>query len=202
MNCPALPVKLCRKCGESFAGARCKPCWAKYMRSWNVANPDKVKANAFRKHERNRETDNLRNKLWRERNPEKVDAYWRAFHAANKHKEVEWNRRKRIKNRAKNSDTQRRYHEARPGLKNLWDANRRAIAKQATPGWANKFFIAEAFHLAKLREQICGGNWHVDHIVPLQSDKVCGLHVENNLQVIPARHNLTKSNVYWPHMPS
>jgi hypothetical protein len=64
--------------------------------------------------------------------------------------------------------------------------------KRATPSWANKFFIAEAYHIAKVREKMLGGKWHVDHIVPLRGKHVCGLHVESNLQVIPAKVNLKK----------
>lgn len=36
--------------------------------------------------------------------------------------------------------------------------------------------------------------WELGHIVPLQGENVCGLHVWYNLQVIPASLNLTKSN--------
>lgn len=116
-------------------------------------------------------------------------------------KERERSRLKRIKYADKDRERLRRYHADRPGLKTLWDANRRAAKKRATPDWANKFFISEAYHLAKLREKVCGGLWHVDHIVPLQSKYVCGLHVESNLQVIPGHLNQTKSNVTWPDMP-
>ena len=64
--------------------------------------------------------------------------------------------------------------------------------KRATPPWANKFFIAEAYHIAKVREKMFGIKWHVDHIVPLRGKRVSGLHVESNLQVIPAQVNLKK----------
>lgn len=171
------------------------------MRVWSRANPDKVKATSVKRYIKNRTQDNLRSKLWRLKNLEKVKAFWKDFHERNAGKEKEWNRKKRVKNRVKNRETQKRYHAERPGLKNSWDAKRRAQEKRAMPAWANSFFIDEAFRLAKLRERICGGKWHVDHIVPLQHKLVCGLHVERNFQVIPARDNFQKSNVTWPDMP-
>ena len=79
---------------------------------------------------------------------------------------------------------------------------RRAHKAQATPAWANEFFMAEAYELAKIRTKTFGFKWEVDHIVPLKSAVVCGLHVETNLQVIPAVENRSKSNRYWPDMPA
>lgn len=79
-----------------------------------------------------------------------------------------------------------------PDKVNANTAARKSYIKRATPSWANKFFIAEAYHIAKVREKMLGGKWHVDHIIPLRGKTVCGLHVENNLQVIPAKVNLTK----------
>ena len=73
-------------------------------------------------------------------------------------------------------------------------ARRRILERQATPLWANDFVIEEAYELAALRTKVFGFSWHVDHIVPLQGKLVCGLHVETNLQVIPAKDNLRKGN--------
>jgi hypothetical protein len=42
---------------------------------------------------------------------------------------------------------------------------------------------------------------HVDHIVPLVSKFVCGLHCEANLQLLPGPENQRKGNRVWPDMP-
>ena len=62
--------------------------------------------------------------------------------------------------------------------------------------------IEEFYHLAQLRTKATGIVWHVDHIVPLQSPIVCGLHAETNLQVIPGVMNVGKGNRFWPDMPA
>lgn len=50
-------------------------------------------------------------------------------------------------------------------------------------------------------EKITGVKHHIDHIVPLNSPIVCGLHAWTNLQVISYRENIGKGNRYWPDMP-
>ena len=51
--------------------------------------------------------------------------------------------------------------------------------------------LEEAVKLTKLRKQICGGEWHVDHIIPVSKGGLC---THDNLQVVPAYWNRSKSN--------
>jgi hypothetical protein len=67
--------------------------------------------------------------------------------------------------------------------------------EQAIPIWADETAIISFY-------KNCPEGHHVDHIIPLNGKYVCGLHVINNLQYLPAAENLGKSNYheseeYW-----
>jgi hypothetical protein len=78
-----------------------------------------------------------------------------------------------------------------------YNAARRAAKANATPSWLTaeeKQAIAQVFVRARTLEKRCGEPMHVDHILPLKSDWVCGLHVPWNLRVLPAAKNIAKGN--------
>ena len=81
-------------------------------------------------------------------------------------------------------------------------ADRYANKVSATPKWANKFFMEEIYRLAAIRSSAVGVPFEVDHIVPLKSELVCGLHWEGNMRVIPMVENCIKGNRWWPDMPT
>lgn len=87
-----------------------------------------------------------------------------------------------------------------------WAANehvtsRARAKKHATPPWADRDAMREIYKEAARVTSESGVKHHVDHIVPLKSNLVCGLHCEANLRVVPAVENLKKHNRSWPDMP-
>lgn len=116
---------------------------------------------------------------WRVANPEKAIGIWRRFHRANK---------------AKRQAANAKWAKENAPLRRATGARRKAAKLMATPRWAD---------LGRIREFYRGApaGHDVDHIVPLVSPFVCGLHCEANLQYLPSALNQSKRNFWWPDMP-
>ena len=91
-------------------------------------------------------------------------------------------------------------------LRKEWQRNkslkRASRAKQARVIWDKDFtdfVFMEAQNLRKMRNICTKFEWHVDHIIPLKGNNVCGLHVWNNFAVIPKVDNLRKGNYHPVH---
>lgn len=70
-------------------------------------------------------------------------------------------------------------------------AKKRYLAKKrATPVWS------EVTEIKMLYEEARAKGKHVDHIIPLQGDLVCGLHVYGNLQLLSSKENRRKGNYF------
>lgn len=83
-----------------------------------------------------------------------------------------------------------------PGKIRAKDGKRRAAELASVPLWADLDAIKQIYKRAVDLTGETGIKYHVDHIVPLQGKLVSGLHVENNLRVITATENMSKSNKF------
>lgn len=74
---------------------------------------------------------------------------------------------------------------------------RRRKHREASPPWltaGHKAEIRQLYQSAIESSRISGEKYVVDHIIPLRSDVVCGLHVPWNLRIITRIQNAAKSN--------
>lgn len=74
--------------------------------------------------------------------------------------------------------------------------DRQARQLNATPAWADAHKIRCFYYVAEALSNMWGEPFHVDHIIPLRGKTVCGLHVPENLRVIPAKENQSKGNKF------
>lgn len=146
--------------------------WKPKKHAYYQANKEKWAPHFLRYKTENPERYKAAIVAWGKRNPEKIKAYGRKSAAKPERK-------------AKNAARQMLRH-----VRKL----------QTTPSWADPKAIAGFYELAALYTAETGEKWEVDHIVPLISDRVCGLHCEANLQVLTASENRRKGNRYWPNM--
>jgi hypothetical protein len=89
------------------------------------------------------------------------------------------------------------YHERNPDQRKAQTSLRKRRHREATPPWVTaeqKKQMRSLYLEAQRMTKITGERYVVDHIVPLLSECVCGLHVPWNLRVITQEENLKKSN--------
>lgn len=102
---------------------------------------------------------------------------------------------------AKNKDKIRsissKWQKNNKGKANAVTAKRHAAKMQRTPPWLSKEQLNEIkdfYVMAAELEKVFPWKQCVDHIVPLQGKTVSGLHVPWNLQILPAKENISKGN--------
>lgn len=145
------------------------------------------------------EARRLASARYRERNRAKVNAasaVWRSTHGAKIDRKFYEEHTEKVLLRVSS------YSKNNRPKRNAISARYRAQKLKATPSWVNHDLVADIYKQASSMIDECGKVYHVDHIVPLQGETVCGLHVEYNLQILKGELNLSKQNRFWPNMPS
>lgn len=138
----------------------------------------------------------VRKERWRQENLDSHLEKQSLWQALNK------DRVKAIKKKWRESNPEYSYTQGRKWRQNNPEKaraqvnSRRHKLRVAKPALADTGRIQDLYQLAATRTLETGEAWHVDHIIPLRGRLVSGLHVENNLRVVPAKVNLTKSNKF------
>ena len=212
-------MKICTKCGiekprseysndkSKCDGLRpsCKECSHKYLQA-HRSTPEGKAAHLNASNEyfaKNKERILAKGKAFRAEHPDEERAIRSRYAERRKKNARDWVVRNKEHINAYREATKvltaaraRKYRRADPGKFKAIKARYRAAKVQATPNWANPDAIRAYYTLASA---IPGT--HVDHIVPLVSKLVCGLHCETNLQLLPGPENQRKGNRKWPDMP-
>lgn len=115
----------------------------------------------------------------------------------NKEKLAEEAKAYRDKNKERIAAYLKDYYNNNPERFKGYRRKRKAAEKTTIPKWFgefDEFVMQQANELTLIRKEETGILWHVDHMIPLQARKACGLHCADNIQVIPAVMNLAKQN--------
>jgi hypothetical protein len=120
-------------------------------------------------------------RAWDAANPEKARASVRAWQQANQ----------RV-----NGSNPESYARKNEGTKRY-----EVAVARATPAWSDREACVAIYTEAVLLQASTGEVQHIDHIVPIQSEWCCGLHVPANLRVLAGSENIRKNNRTWPDMP-
>lgn len=149
------------------------------MKLYYDKNKDKFNVKARARYENNKEHKRKLGRDLRKNNHEyylKMDKIYRSKNKVN------------IKNSAK------KFQMNNPGKINAETAKHRAKKAQATPNWAELDKIKIVYEKAQWLAKLTGLCYHVDHIIPIAGEKVCGLHVWENLQILEKGLNQSKGN--------
>jgi len=100
-----------------------------------------------------------------------------------------------LKNPWTNPELKKHWHSV---IQNTKDPKERraVLIRLATPRWANQDKMVEVYLERDRLSEKTGVPHEVDHIIPIVNKRVCGLHCEFNLRVIPRQENRTKSNKF------
>ena len=128
-------------------------------------------------------------RIWQSENPDKKNLNQANYYRRHIQKILAYHDYYRENNKAEIKTRQQDYAKRFPEKNRAKAALRRAALRRAAPPWIDVHEIEKIY-------ANCPEGHDVDHIIPLQHERVCGLHVPQNLQYLPSSTNRSKGNKF------
>lgn len=181
-------MKVCIKCNTEKEiihfvknTNRCKSCRSIYMKEYSEKNKEKLKQSKKEYYIKNKTIISEKAKEYYTKNKE---------HVIKKSKKYAENNKKKV------TSYKYKYRKNNKGIYNHYLAKRRSTKLKATPQWADLGKIKVLYEKAQELSEVLGVKMTVDHVIPLQGNNICGLHIWENLQLLEASENFKKSNKF------
>lgn len=167
-----------------------QPCKYGHFSERRVASGDCLECMRLRsKHEYDQTNGARHKRLYYENRDEKLE----------KQKQRDENRKQQIRQYQKqwryyNAEHIQDYRVKNKALYAAHTAKRRSLERNSTPLWCDMQQLRQIYDRVQFLKQEHNVEYHVDHIIPLNSPRVCGLHTPENLQIMLGEDNKRKSN--------
>ena len=167
-----------------------------YQRQYRITHAEQKRISDANYYANNKEHCNAKGKIYYLEHKEHLNALGRLYNQTHADELRVSRRLYREKDSERIKAKRRQHYYDNPHLYIANSARRRALELQATPKWADLSKIKELYKQREMLSNETGIIHHVDHIVPLNNKRVCGLHCEFNLRIITRDENLSKGNYF------
>lgn len=123
------------------------------------------------------------------------------YYQAHKESELERQRAWLQKNQDKMRECGKVWRKSNRGKLNYLNSLRRGRLRRTTkysayPKDLEALLVKRIYAEAARITEETGQQMHVDHIIPVRGAKVCGFHIYENLQILPAKENQAKGGSF------